>query len=167
MIKNKVSAYKDVLTLQAWDKQNKFKFDFIPLGNLKVPDKLRQVKSSEGPLVLRYPFLLMLLTVDTITNQIKILGKGCMLCKVDISRTFRHVKLVTGHYVLLGLHHIDWFVDTYLPFNYRHGSTLYQCLSDTVCHIMLCQNYDIINYVDDILGIHIPSQIDASYDFLC
>ena len=38
-IKNKVSAYKDALprcpTLQAWDKQNEFKFGFIPPGSLK------------------------------------------------------------------------------------------------------------------------------------
>ena len=40
-IKNKASTYKQLLpncpTLQAWDKQNKFKFGFIPLGTLKVP----------------------------------------------------------------------------------------------------------------------------------
>ena len=236
-IKNKVSTYRQVLpscpTLQAWDSQNKFKFGFIPLGSLKVPDRWQPKDSNLDPLVLHkkvkdsgdynfmksqitvksqlnpdvwdslltdywdkqlcslirfgfpldfqwdnpfkshldnhtlgklYPkdveaylseeiaygailgpfkepplsklhvspfmtrekpnaphrrviidlsfpqglsvnagicrdsyldtlFLLKLPTIDTITNQIKVLGKGCMLYKIDISRAFRHVKL--------------------------------------------------------------------------
>ena len=244
--KNKVSTYRQVLpscpTLQAWDSQNKFKFGFIPLGSLKVPDKWQPKDSNLDPLVLHKkvkdsgdykfmksqitvksqlnpdvweslltdywdkqlcslirfgfpldfqwdnplkshldnhasaklypkdveaylseeigygailgpfkeppfrelhvspfmtrekpnaphcrviidlsfpqglsvnagicrdsyldtPFLLKLPTIDTITNQIKVLGKGCMLYKIDISRAFRH--------------HVDWYIDTCLPF---------------------------------------------------
>ena len=55
-IKTKVSTYKQVLpncpTLQAWDKQNKFKFGFIPLGTSKVPDKCQLRDSSLDPLLL-------------------------------------------------------------------------------------------------------------------
>ena len=112
------------------------------------------------------PFLLKLPTIDTITNQIKALGKGCMLYKVDISRAFRHVKIEPKDYDLLGLRHLDWYLDTCLPFGYRHGSSLYQHLSDTVHHIMHRQDYDVINYIDDILGIDLPSRIDASFDDL-
>ena len=103
------------------------------------------------------PFLLKPPTIDTITNQIKALGKGCMLYKIDISHAFRHVKLDPREYDLLGLHHLDWYIDTCLPFGYRHGSSLYQCLSDAVHHIMRRLNYDVINYIDDILGIDLPS----------
>ena len=309
-IKNKVSTYKQLLpncpTLQAWDKQNKFKFSFIPLGTLKVPTGCQPKYSTCDPLVLhkkvkdsgdynfmksqitvksqlnpevweslltdywdnqlcslirfgfpldfqwdnplkshfdnhtsakiypqdveaylseeidygailgpfkeaplqnlhvspfmtrekpnaphrrviidlsfpkglsvnagisrdRYlgtPFLLKLPTIDTITNQIKALGKGCMLYMVDISRAFRHVKIDPKDYDLLGLRHLDWYVDTCLPFGYHHGSSLYQRLSDAVRHIMRCQDYDVINYIDDILGINLPSRIDASFDAL-
>ena len=309
-IQNKVSTYKQLLpscpTLQAWDKQNKFKFGFIPLGTLKVPEKCQPKYSHCNPLVLhnmvknsgdynfmksqitvksqlnpdvwdslltdywdnqlcslirfgfpldfqrdcplrshlenhtsaktypqdveaylleeigygailgpfkepplknlhvspfmtrekpnaphrrviidlsfpkglsvnagigkdRYlgtPFLLKLPTIDTITNQIKVLGRGCMLYKIDISRAFRHVKIDPRDYDLLGLRHLDWYLDTCLPFGYRHGSSLYQRLSDAVRHIMRRQNYDVINYIDDILGIDLPSRIDASFDAL-
>ena len=309
-IKNKVSTYKQLLpncpTLQAWDKQNKFKFGFIPLGTLKVPTNYQPKHSIYDPLVLhkkvkdsgdynfmksqitvksqlnpevweslltdywdnqlcslirfgfpldfqwdnplrshldnhtsakiypqdveaylseeigygailgpfkepplqnlhvspfmtrekpnaphrrdiidlsfpkgqsvnagigrdRYlgtPFLLKLPTIDTITNQIKALGKGCMLYKIDISRAFRHIKIDPKDYDLLGLHHLDWYLDTCLPFGYRHGSSLYQRLSDAVHHIMRRQDYDVINYIDDILGIDPPSRIDASFDAL-
>ena len=44
------------------------------------------------------PFLLKLPTIDTITDQIKKLGKGCMLYKVDVSQAFRHVKLYPSEY---------------------------------------------------------------------
>ena len=80
-----------------------------------------------------------------------------MLYKIDISRTFRHVKLDPREYDLLGLCHIDWYIDTCLPFGYHHGSSLYQCLSGAVRHIMRHQNYDVINYIDDILRIDLPS----------
>ena len=113
------------------------------------------------------PFVLKLPTVDTITDQIKALGKGCKLYKVDISRAFRHVKLDPHEYDLLGLRHDRYYVDTCLPFEYRNGSALFQCLSDAVRHIMRQRNFDVINYIDDILGIDLPSKIDASFDALC
>ena len=48
------------------------------------------------------PFLLTLPTIDNITNQVKKLGKGCYLYKIDLSRAFRHVKLDPNDYNLLG-----------------------------------------------------------------
>ena len=113
------------------------------------------------------PFVLKLPTVDTITDQVRTLGKGCKLYKVDISRAFRHVKLDPFEYDLLGLRHERYYVDTCLPFGYRNGSALFQRLSDAVRHIMRQQNYDVINYIDDILGIDLSSRIDASFDALC
>ena len=112
------------------------------------------------------PFILKLPTVDTITNQIKALGRGCKLYKIDISRAFQHVKLDPKEYDLLGLHHKRYYIDTCLPFEYRNGSALFQHLRDSVHHIMCQRHYDVINYIDDILGISLPSQIDASFNVL-
>ena len=107
------------------------------------------------------PFVLKLPTVDTITDQIKVLGKGCMFYKVDISRAFRHVKLDPLEYDLLGLRH-----DICLLLGYRNGSALFQRLSDAVHHIMRQRQYDVINYIDDILRVDLPSRIDTSFDAL-
>ena len=101
-------------------------------------------------------FILKLPTLDTITDQIKALGRGCKLYKVDISRAFRHVKLYTKEYDLLGLSHDCYYVDTCLLFGCRNESALFQCLSNAVCHIMRQCQYDVINYIDDILGIDLP-----------
>ena len=49
-------------------------------------------------------FALVLPTVDHITDQLKFLGKGAHLYKIDISRAFRHIKVDPLDYDLLGLH---------------------------------------------------------------
>ena len=112
------------------------------------------------------PFILKLPTIDTVTDQIKALGKGCMLYKVDISRAFRHIKLDPIDYDLLGLCHDRHYLDTCLPFGYRNGSAIFQRVSDAVRHMMRRRHFEVINYIDDILGIDVPSKIDASFDAL-
>ena len=110
------------------------------------------------------PFLLKLPTTDTITDQVKALGRGCMLYKVDISHAFRHIKLDPFYYDLLGHHRL--YVDTCLPFGYRNGSAIFQRISDAVRHMMRQRQFDVINYIDDILGIDVPSKIETSFDAL-
>ena len=48
----------------------------------------------------------------------------------------------------------------------RNGSAIFQHISDVLRHIMHQRQFDIINYIDDILGVDIPSRIDASFDTL-
>ena len=111
-------------------------------------------------------FVLKLPTIDHVVKHVKSLGKGCMIYKIDIKRAFRHVKLDPKDYDLLGLRQDGWFLDTCLPFRFWHRSTLFQCLSDAVHHMMRQHDYDIINYIDDILGIDLPSRVDTSFDAL-
>ena len=69
-------------------------------------------------------------------------------------------------YDLLGFHHDRHYLNTCLPLGYRYGSAIFQHISDAVCHMMRRRHFDVINYIDDILGIHVPSKIDASFDSL-
>ena len=89
-----------------------------------------------------------------------------MIYKIYIKRAFRHVKLDPKDYDLLGLRQDGWFLDTCLPFGFHHGSALFQCVSDAVRHMMRQRDYGIINYIGDILGIDLPSSVDASFDAL-
>ena len=59
---------------------------------------------------LRFP------SVDDITDELRKLGKGALLYKVDVSRAFRHVKIDPGDYDLLGLNWNGVYLDTCLPF---------------------------------------------------
>ena len=105
-------------------------------------------------------------TVDDITSQLKRLGRGALLYKIDISRAFRHVKVDPGDYDLLGL---DWqgtYVDTCMPFGTRHGSQIFQRLSDAVRYIMRQKGYTMIDYIDDYVGMGVPSVAWSSYDAL-
>ena len=75
------------------------------------------------------PFTLTFPTVDDITSELKHLGCGALLYKIDVSHAFRHIKVDPGDYDLLGLHWHHMYADTYLPFGKRHGSQIFQRLS--------------------------------------
>ena len=94
-------------------------------------------------------FALTFPTVDDITSQLKCLGRGTLLYKVDISRAFRHVRIDSGDFDLLGLHWRDAYIDMCLPFGMRHGSQIFQRLSDAVRYVMRQKGFCIIDYIDD------------------
>ena len=49
------------------------------------------------------PFALSFPTMDVITTELKHLGRGALLYKIDVSRAFRHVRIDQGDYDSLGL----------------------------------------------------------------
>ena len=110
------------------------------------------------------PFILTLPTIDTVTATVKKWGRGCHIYKLDISRAFRHVKLDPGDYNLQGLRHYNHYVDTCLPFGY--GSAIFQKLSDAIRHIMTQRNYDVINYIDYVIGVGLPSVSSKAFSEL-
>ena len=108
-------------------------------------------------------FILTLPTVDNIVEKVIKLGRGCMLYKVDIERAFRHVKVDPADFRFLGIFQDAYFYDTALAFGYRHGSTIFTRISDSVRYMMKCQGYDVINYIDDVVGLGVPSIATQSY----
>ena len=107
--------------------------------------------------VLSYP------SVDNMINKVLKLGKGCEIFKVDISRAFGHVPIDPGDLDLLGLHWGKCFLDFSLPFRFKHGSSIFQHLSDAIRFIMSQENHVIWNYIDDFLSVSTPSKIRRSY----
>ena len=67
---------------------------------------------------------------------------------------------------MLGLKHENYFIDTCLPFGYRHGNAIFQRISDAVRHVMMSRNYDIINYVDDVIGFELPLRSNDAFQYL-
>ena len=102
-------------------------------------------------------------TVDDITSELKRLGRGAHIYKVDVSRAFRHVKVDPRDYDLLGLYWGGYYVDSCVPFGTRHGSQIFQRLSDAVRFMMRQKGYAIIDYIDDYVGVAVPSVVSASY----
>ena len=111
-------------------------------------------------------FVLTLPSIDLITDKVKKFGKGPKLFKIDIKRAFRHVRIDPRDYCLLGLQHNDYFLDTCLPFGYRHGSGIFQRLTDAVRFIMRKRGYDVINYIDDVIGFGTVSTANPAFQCL-
>ena len=127
----------------------------------------RSINAGVTPdIYLGTPFLLTLSTIDDITRKIIKLGRGSLLNKIDVSRAFRHVKMDHKDYSLLGLRLQDYFIDTCLPFGFRHGSAMFEHLSDAVHHIMSQKGYQVTNYIDDVIRHATVSQAGPSFQFL-
>ena len=112
------------------------------------------------------PFALTFPTVDDITNELKRLRRGAFLYKIDVSRAFCHVKVDPGDYDLLGLEWNGHYVDTCVPFGTRHESQIFQRLSDAVRYVMRHKGFTIIDYIDDYVGVGVPSVAWASFHAL-
>ena len=112
-------------------------------------------------------FILTFPTVDHVMSEIKKIGPGAHLYKIDVSRAFHHVAIDPMDLDLLGLSLVgNAFFDTKLPFGSRHGMQSFQRLSDAVRHVMRHHGFTVINYVDDFIGVVTPSVARRSYDFL-
>ena len=90
------------------------------------------------------PFLLTLPTIDTITHKVKKNGKGSLLYKIDPSRAFKHVKLDPKDYNLLGLYLEGAYFNSCLPFGFKHGSAIFQRISDAIRFIMSKSNFHVV-----------------------
>ena len=102
-------------------------------------------------------------SVDDITEELKRLGCGALLYKVDVSCAFRHVKVDPGIYDL------QWngaYIDTCLPFGTRHSSQIFQCLSDAIHYVMRKKGFCLIDYIDDYVRVGIPSIAFHSFKHL-
>ena len=111
-------------------------------------------------------FTLTFSTVDHITSELKRLGRGALLYKIDVSRAFRHVRIDPGDYDLSGLQWRDAYIDTCLPFGTRHRSQIFQRHSDAVRYVIRQRGFCVIDYINDYVGLGVPDVAHASYDCL-
>ena len=111
--------------------------------------------------ILNYP------SVDDIVKRVIRLGPGSLLCKIDISRAFRQLKVDPGDINLLGLKLDSYYIDQSVPFGYRHGSIFFEKVTDSIRYIMRKHGFpDLFNYVDDIIYCGTPSEITPAFKFL-
>ena len=80
-----------------------------------------------------------------------------------MSHAFCHIKVDPADYDLLGLEWGGHYVETCVPFETRHGSQIFQRLSDGVRFAMRQKGYVIVDYIDDYVGVGVLSIANASY----
>ena len=109
-------------------------------------------------------FIVKYQSLDDITRELRKLGPGALIYKVDISRAFRHIRIDPGDIDLLGIRHKSLFLDGSLPFGFRLGSGIFERCSDAIRYIMKNFGHNaLINYIDDLIYIGLPSKIYHSY----
>ena len=108
-------------------------------------------------------FVLTLPSIDNVVQSVIKLGRGSHLFKIDVARVFRHIKVDPGDFKFLGLYHEGYYYDTSLAFGFRHGSTFFTRLSDSIRYIMKSEGYQVVNYIDDVIGLGTPSVATKSY----
>ena len=126
-----------------------------------INDGVYKNKYLDSYYYLSYP------SIDNIVNKLKKLGPGALIYKVDISRAFRHLRIDPGDLDLLGLKHDSYYLDGSLAFGFRHGSFFFQKCSDAIRFIITKFGYpNLLNYIDDLVYIGLPSEIGTSYQCL-
>ena len=106
-------------------------------------------------------------SVDDITGRVQKLDGNCLLYKIVLQRAFRHLKLDPRDIGKTGLYFLgEYYVDTAVPFEYRHGSVFMQRVTDSLRCIMHKNGYFIINYIDDLIGCDKPEVTVEPFQFL-
>ena len=114
-------------------------------------------------------FMLNYPSVDNIIETLRKLGPSSLIYKIDISRAFRHIRIDPGDINLLGLKHNDlYYIDECLPFGFRHGSVIFQRVSDGIRYMMDKQfsHNALFNYIDDLIVCGLPSYMWQSFQYL-
>ena len=77
-------------------------------------------------------------SIDNITAALRRLDLGAKICKIDISRAFRHLRVDPADIDLLGLQ-VDnrQYIDVSMLFGYRNGSLFFQGCSDAIRYIIM------------------------------
>ena len=111
---------------------------------------------------LRYP------SIDLITDSLRKLGPSAQIYKVDIRRAFRQIKVDPADIDLLGIKFDQkYYIHRSIPFGFCHGSQIFQRCTDAIRHIMASNGFHtFFNYIDDLIYIGLPSEIQTSFQFL-
>ena len=110
-------------------------------------------------------FALTFPTIDHFTSAWTKLGRGSHIYKIDVSRAFWHLKMDPFDFDSLGIYWNGLYINTCLPFGSRHESQFCQRTKDEVRYITRQHGYDVINYIDDFLGLT-PLVVDPSFCML-
>ena len=85
--------------------------------------------------------------------------------KIDLSCVFRQLKVDLRDYPLLCLEWLDqYYVDVSYAFGHRTGSIACSRLRDFLCYIHANKGFYTMSYVDDLLGVQVPSKAYDSFN---
>ena len=87
------------------------------------------------------------------------------MLKIDLSRAFRQLKVDPADYPLLCLQWEDgYYADSAYAFGHRTGSMGCSRLTDLLRYTHAKSGFYLMSYIDDLLGVEVPSKAQLSYD---
>jgi hypothetical protein len=94
----------------------------------------------------RTQFSLKLPTVESICQVLNVFGKNVKMIKIDLARAFRQLHVDPFDIKYLGLYWRGaYYVDTAMPFGYRHGTQACVCVTDAICFILSRMGIFVLN----------------------
>lgn len=112
-------------------------------------------------------YKLTLPTVDTLVDDIKTFGPGCLLYKRDLKQAYRQIPIDPGDVHLLG-YRIDGhlYCDAVLPMGLRTSCQACQRVTSAVSYAFSKMGRKLVNYIDDLAGAEIGSSAVEAFDDL-
>ena len=106
-------------------------------------------------------------TVDQIAELIVQKGRGCLIYKCDLKRAYRQFPVDPRDYPLLGY---SWnnafFFDVVLPVGLRPAALACQRVTSAVVFVCETRGYDLLNYLDDFMGIEPACTAQEAFQYL-
>ena len=106
-------------------------------------------------------------TVDLIADRVAALGSGCLLFKRDLKQAYRQFPVDPRDYPLLGYFwNGNFYFDVVLPMGLRTAAMACQRATNAVRYILSTAGCHVFNYLDDFLGVALPSRALRDYEFV-
>ena len=103
-------------------------------------------------------FKLCLPAPSVLANRIRLLGAGCDMFKVDLSRAYRQLRSDPLDWPFLGvLWQDEYFLDVAVPFGLRHGASACQRTTEAVVEVAADRHGTVAHpYIDDTRATALP-----------
>lgn len=115
---------------------------------------------------LEYSIQFCLPSVQSMTNRLNELGKGCCLYKRDLKGAFRQFPIDPGDYKFTG---VSWnresYIDTRLAMGLRSSAFCCQSVTELIAKVIGKQAHVLV-YLDDFGGAELVGEADASFNLL-
>ena len=130
-----------------------------PVGS-SVNDGIQSGSYLAQEISLVYP------TVDLIGDRVAALGSGCLLFKRDLKRAYQQFPVDPHDYPLLGYFwNGNFYFDVVLPMGLRTAAVACQRATNAVRYILSTASCHVFNYLDDFIGVALPSRALHDYEF--
>ncbi len=110
------------------------------------------------------PFFLHYPSVDSLVEDVKSIGQGCLIYKRDLRRAYRQFPIDPGDYKYLGY---TWngeiYIDRVLPMGLRSACQMCQRVTNLISHIFRKKGHRIVNYLDDLAGASEPPSAEVAF----